>query len=111
MQHQTTAQQRKDTGQQLALFKAGKNWTNQAIACLRRFIEDRADDGEHLFTFEQFRIYAEESGLPKPDSINAWGALTKSAQLARICMPTDQFIKAQRPESHARMIRVWRAGA
>ena len=103
----TTAVERKDLGQQLALFKAGPDWTAQAIECLRRFLAARADDCEHLFTFEQFRLYAEQEGLPMPLSINAWGALTRTAQKLGICYPTEQFIRATRPESHARIIAVW----
>lgn len=103
-----TAIERRDNGQQRALWKAGNPWVEQALNSLRLFLCDRMDDGCELFTFEQFRIYAEEQGLPEPASINAWGALTKSAVAAGLCKATDQFIKANRPASHARMIRVWR---
>lgn len=104
----TIAQQRKETGQQLALWKAGTDWTKQAMDHLRMFMCDRMDDGEHLFTFEQFRIYAEQAGLPVPLSINAWGAFTRTAATSGLCIATDQYIKATRPESHARAIRVWK---
>lgn len=104
-----TAETLKDNGQQLALWKAGPDWTSQAIHMLRVYATQLIASGEPTFTFEQFRIYALECGLPEPASINAWGALTKSAQHAQICRPTDRYIKATRPQSHARVIRVWRA--
>lgn len=103
-----TAIERRDNGQQLALWKAGNPWIEKALDHLRLFLCDRVDDGYECFTFEQFRIYAEQQGLEAPASINAWGALTKSAVKAGLCIGTDRFIKANRPESHARMIRVWR---
>lgn len=108
MMQTATAQQRKENGQQLALWKAGDEWSKQALDYLRRYLELRADDGHHLFTFEQFRMFAERDGLPMPMSINAWGAFTKTAFNSGLCVPTDQYIKATRPESHARVIRVWR---
>ncbi|MEN9885501.1 MAG: Burkholderia phage Bp-AMP1 [Pseudomonadota bacterium] len=104
----TIAQQRKQTGQQLALLKTGPEWTQQAMDYLRMFVCDRMDDGCELFTFEQFRIYAEQAGLPVPLSINAWGAFTRTAAASGLCFPTDTYIKATRPESHARAIRVWK---
>lgn len=104
----TIAQQRKETGQQLALLKTGPEWSAKAMDYLRQFVCDRMDDGEHLFTFEQFRIYAEQAGLEVPLSINAWGAFTRTAASCGLCIATDQYIKATRPESHARVIRVWR---
>lgn len=102
------AVRRKEYGQDLAAMKAGSAWINKALDYLRIFINDRMDDGCELFTFEQFRIFAEQAGLEEPASINAWGALTKSAQKAGLCKGTDSFIRAGRPASHARMIRVWR---
>jgi hypothetical protein len=103
-----TAIERRDAGQALALAKAGATWVEKALDHLRQFLCDRMDDGCELFTFEQFRIYAEQAGLDEPASINAWGALTKSAKAAGLCTATETFIRANRPESHARMIRVWR---
>jgi hypothetical protein len=103
-----TAIERKDTGQALALAKTGNLWVDQALDHLRLFLCDRMDDGMELFTFEQFRIYAELQGLHEPASINAWGAFTRSAVAAKLCEATDRYIKATRPESHARMIRIWR---
>jgi hypothetical protein len=102
------AQQRKETGQQLALLKTGPEWSKQAMDYLRMFVCDRMDDGMELFTFEQFRIYAEQAGLEVPLSINAWGAFTRTAASSGLCIATDTYIKATRPESHARAIRVWR---
>lgn len=104
----TEAIERRDTGQALALAKTGHLWVDQALDHLRLFLCDRMDDGMELFTFEQFRIYAEQAGLAEPASINAWGAFTRSAVAAKLCEGTDRFIKATRPESHARMIRIWR---
>jgi hypothetical protein len=109
MPHATTAERRKDYGQSLSLMKTGDDWIAKALECLQQFINTRADDGEIFFNFEQFRIYALASGLEEPASINAWGALTRSAVFAKMCEGTERFVKAERPESHARMIRVWRA--
>lgn len=103
-----TAIDRRDKGQQLALLKTGPEWSKQAMDYLRMFVCDRMDDGMELFTFEQFRIYAEQAGLPVPFSINAWGAFTRTAATSGLCIATDQYIKATRPESHARAIRVWK---
>jgi len=108
MPHATTAERRKDYGQSLSLMKTGDAWIAKALERLQQFINTRADDGEIYFNFEQFRIYAIDSGLEQPASINAWGALTRCAVAAKMCEGTEQFIKATRPESHARMIRVWR---
>lgn len=104
-----TAEAMRDTGQQMALFKAGPEWSAQAIHFLRLFLTEHVAAGEDEFTFEQFRLHAEQCGLKAPASLNAWGALPRIAIAAGICQPTSKVVKASRPASHARMIRVWRA--
>lgn len=106
-----TARLRKLNGQFLAEKKAGKLWQENALILLRKFIKHvvRGNCVEQPFTFEDFRLYAESSGMPAPRSLNAWGALPSAACRALICTWTGNVKPANRPESHARLIKVWRA--
>lgn len=106
-----TARMRKINGQFHAEKKAGKVWQENAIILLCKFIKtvvmSRAVCSD--FTFEDFRLYAESNGLSKPRSLNAWGALPSAACRQSICEWTGRVSVANRPESHARLIKVWRA--
>ena len=103
-----TAIDRQHYGQQLAITKAGIDWQSEALSALRAYLVIRGDGAE--FTLEDFRVWAESTGVIfPPASINAWGSVPKAAVRAGICRPTGKVKKAQRPESHARLIRVWEA--
>lgn len=99
------AADRKKEGQQLSLLRSGPEWTTQAMVMLNRFLDQRPGD----FTFEQFRVWATESGfLDEPASVNAWGSLPRIAKSARLIEYTGRVTEAERPESHGRLIRKWR---
>lgn len=106
-----TARMRKLNGQFHAEKKAGKLWQENALVLLRRFIKTAVvgNATAQPFTFEEFRLYAEANGLPAPRSVNAWGALPAAACKQMICEWTGGVKTANRPESHARLIKVWRA--
>lgn len=106
----TEAVYRKEIGQQLAITKAGEDWKSEALAALRAYIAIRKASGGTDFTFENFRVWAEQNGaIFPPASVNAWGSLPRSAVKAGICLPTGRVCKAHRPSSHSRLIRIWEA--
>ena len=100
-----TADQLKETGQDRAARAAGKTWIEQALGYLRRFVRSLDRD---TFTFDEFRSWALQRGLLEPSSLNAWGALPRKAKGNGICAATGRAVAASRPESHGRLVRVWR---
>lgn len=104
----------KEAGQQLALQHAGEPWRKRAIESLRAYCDalkrtSGGDVSSSQFTMEQFRVYAIELGLiDEPATLNAWGALARSAQSEGLIESTGQFAKCARPASHARWAIVWR---
>jgi hypothetical protein len=120
MQHRTatgpSARQLKHEGQQMALFGAGSAWVAEAIAALRLFImrKKREHGGAAVaglfFTFDEFRAWAEEHRMvERPVSLNAWGALPRIAMRQNLIEPTNTYAVAQRPLSHGRTVKIWRA--
>jgi hypothetical protein len=53
------------------------DWMKRATQCLRDYPEQK-------FMTEELRAYAYETGLPKPPSERAWGAVIKEARKARL---------------------------
>ena len=104
-----TATERKRMGQDLAEVKAGREWQQEALVQLKSWLaiqDGWGCDIGPVFTFDQFR----ESGFaPEPVSVNAWGTLPRAAVKAGICRATDRTVSAHRPESHGRLVRLWRA--
>lgn len=96
---------RKSNGQWLALKRAGKLWIEDTLCDLERFLKSHEGD----FTFEQFRLWCLVHERKQPESVNAWGALTRVAFHRGICKWTGRVAQAKRPASHARLIKVWEA--
>jgi hypothetical protein len=105
-----SAQKRKENGQFAAERKAGAAWFDAMLKALPRYLAELASKqiAPPDFTFEGFRMYCETKGLPAPASVNAWGALPSHAKRAGLCEWTGRVMSAIRPESHARLMRVWR---
>jgi hypothetical protein len=104
-------QVRKEAGQSAAIARTGEDWTCAAIVALRRYIEARRRLlASPEFTTEEFRVWATEYGhLDEPASVNAWGAIPRLARAAGLIEWTGRTVEARRRESHARLIRIWRA--
>jgi hypothetical protein len=102
-----TGAELKSTGQQMALFNAGKPWTDDMIAKLRIFCKVRKDIGRPIFRAEEFRAVAESSGWPLPPSSKVWGALPKIAMKRGIIRPTGQYEPAQSPKTHGHPVRTY----
>lgn len=58
-----------------------------------------------VFTFEQFRVWAEAHGITQPHHPNAWSALAKR-YAGRITVVG--YTKSERPEAHSRLTRTYR---
>tara|TARA_R110000764_G_scaffold14411_3_gene41143 strand:- start:222 stop:524 length:303 start_codon:yes stop_codon:yes gene_type:complete len=63
---------------------------------------------EHIapveFCIEDFRTYAESTGMPMPHHPNAWGAISKRfKKLIR----TVGYTQSQRPSAHSRLTRTY----
>lgn len=105
-----TAQTRKTNGQFKAERKAGSPWFESMLKHIPRYLAELSSKqiAPPEFTFEGFRMYCESRDLPAPASVNAWGALPSHAKRAGMCEWTGRVMSAVRPESHARLMRVWR---
>lgn len=103
----TAGKQLKEQGQQLALWNAGKDWTDQMIANLQAFCKNRKDAGRPEFRFEEFRDAAVKAGWPMPSSHKAWGVLPKLAVKQKLIRSTDRYEPAHSRATHAHPVRVW----
>jgi hypothetical protein len=106
------ARDRKRNGQFRAMKRAGQQWASKALDMLAEWLAERQRNGTGAtvdFTFEDFRLFAEGNRLPAPASLNAWGALPTAAKKLGLCAQTGRAEAAKRPESHGRLINVWRA--
>ena len=66
----------------------------------------------HVFvTGEDIRLECEKRGIGQPHHPNVWGVMFHSlSRKGRAWIkPTDEWIKASDPQSHARNIRFWRS--
>ena len=61
------------------------------------------------FTSDDVWDYVAAHQLETPDEPRALGAVLRSAGQAGLIAATDRYVNSERPECHARPIRVWRA--
>lgn len=99
-------QQRKEAGQQLALFNAD-DWVDTAISRLKEFCASRKQANAPQFRLEEFRMHVESIGVEAPPSHKAWGSLPRIAMKHGLIAPTNEYQSAQSARTHAHPVRVW----
>ena len=98
----------KVNGQLLADKKTGAEWNEKVIVILTHWLNSNfKTNAVNEFTFEQFRLYHEQSKHKSPNSLNSWGSLPLKACKAGLCRWTGRVTTARRDEAHARLIKVW----
>lgn len=102
-----TGEQLKTEGQDSALRNAGAGWKDDVLERLRDWCQDQLVLGKRTFQLEEFRSALEKDGFPAPPHHNAWGSVPSRAVKAGIIRATSMYIKAERPEAHARPVRIW----
>ena len=61
------------------------------------------------FTTDDVWEYLAAHQLDRPDEPRALGAIMRSAAHAGLIVATDRYVNSERPECHARPVKVWRA--
>ena len=78
-----------------------KTHANQAIEALCRLRRE--------FTADDVWDYLDAHQLDRPDEPRALGAILRSAAHQGLIAATDRYVNSERPECHARPVKVWRA--
>lgn len=100
-----TGQQLKEIGMQRASDKAEKEnpgWNEAAYEMLKQFLEIRF----HPFLMEDFRAYAEPSGLPSPPTGRAYGSVAVKAAKNGL-MRRIGYTQVTNPIAHRANASVW----
>lgn len=102
--------QTKVAGQNQAITNAGTAWAIMATSAMKKFIRRIKKNRKcHKFAFDEFREWAIATGnLAEPISKNAWGALPILACKMGMIKPTKEISVSSRPDSHSRILRVWK---
>lgn len=79
-------------------------WATETMLIIKQIATNTFD-----FTTDDIWQALSETSLPTPHEPRALGALMIAAQRAGLITPTDRYRQSQRPECHARPIRVWQA--
>jgi len=79
-------------------------WATETMLIIKQIATNTFD-----FTTDDIWQALSETSLPTPHEPRALGALMIAAQRAGLIAPTDRYRQSQRPECHARPIRVWQA--
>lgn len=91
----------RDAGAAQVLDRAGEDWKQDAIACIR--LHWRGREG----IAEDFRRTCQAHGIA-PHHPNAWGALTLSMKRQELLEETGEWRSPSDHKSHARPTRVYR---
>lgn len=78
-------------------------WKEKALAALQQWIALKVACGVREITMEDFKMDWDHA----PHHVNAWGALTRTAALAGLLMPTEKSVRMTNPAAHARFSKVW----
>ena len=78
-------------------------WKELALAALKQWIAMKLASGVREVTMEEFKMDWHNA----PHQVNAWGALTRTAALAGLLMPTDKSVRMTNASAHARFSKVW----
>lgn len=89
---------------ELAQNKKVSSWSERATELLRKYAPTVTD-----FITEDFRSYAEENGLEKPDEPRAYGGIMRNAAKAGIIETTGKFRCMNNPKSHSCPKIVWKS--
>lgn len=96
---------RRDVGTARVLENSG-DWKDQAAEVVR-FVASSLPS----FISDDVRAHAALRGVPEPPNANAWGAAIRSAERRGWVVWTGQVAQSNRPEAHARLVKVWRGTA
>jgi hypothetical protein len=96
-----TATALRDRGAVQVLERAGEDWKERAITCIRRHWAGREGIAE------DFRRTCETQGIA-PHHPNAWGALTLAMKRQQLLEETGEWRSPRDLKSHARPTRVYR---
>jgi hypothetical protein len=96
-----TATALRDRGAIQVLERAGDDWKDQAIACIRQHWAGREGIAE------DFRRTCQAHGIA-PHHPNAWGALTLAMKRQELLEETGEWRSPSDLKSHARPTRVYR---
>lgn len=91
----------RDRGAVQVLERAGEDWKEQAVICIRRHWVGQEGIAE------DFRRTCEAHGIA-PHHPNAWGALTLSMKRQNLLEETGEWRSPSDLKSHARPTRVYR---
>lgn len=83
---------------------ADPRWLTQAHLAIEALCRLRRE-----FTTDDVWDYLAAHQLDTPDEPRAIGAVMRSAARAGLIAPTDRYVNSERPDCHARPIKVWRA--
>lgn len=79
-------------------------WAKQTLDIIKQIATNTFD-----FTTDDIWQALSQASLPTPHEPRALGALMIAAQRSGLIAPTDRYRQSQRPQCHARPIRVWQA--
>lgn len=101
-----SGEQRKITGQALALEKAGKEWVERFTFLARTYLTSVPVGA--MFAFEDIRAYCEACELTAPSTHKVWGPMPRVLIKAGLPMAmTDRSRKAHSPKTHAHRVPLY----
>jgi hypothetical protein len=98
-------------GEKLMREGVERVWKNELVPWKERALEAIMDTAIHndIFTADDVRDWADDTGLEEPHHPNAWGAAFRVAILNGVMERTGRFVKSRRPNQHARMVPQYRS--
>jgi len=100
----TTATEARDKAIARAATNTDPAWAAETMLIIKHIATNTFD-----FTTDDIWQALATTSLPTPHEPRALGALMIAAHRAGLIAPTDRYRQSQRPECHARPIRVWQA--
>ena len=104
METMTAATDTRDKAIAQVATNTNPTWAAETMLIIKQIATNTFD-----FTTDDIWQALSETSLPTPHEPRALGALMIAAQRAGLITPTDRYRQSQRPECHARPIRVWQA--
>lgn len=86
-----------------------KTWARFALDNFRLWCRYKKAQGVDEITLEDFKKdLIEHYPDMKPHHHNCWGAITRTASLQGMLIPTDRSVRMTLSAAHARYAKVWR---
>lgn len=102
-------QARRDQGIASSLNHAEQDvpgWGEQVLAYVKRFAGFMACEMGDAWTMEDCRCWSHNLGLPAPEELRSWGAVTQKAIRQGIIKPTGQYAPAASSNGSVKMLYV-----